>query len=90
MINLYQIRKRITKSVTKSVKYLFTAWYGRFILGAILTIVGGVLSPYGTIDFLSTDYEFFTYVATLGMLVIAVQILIMIAAAIYMAIIKDK
>ena len=86
MINLYQIRKKFIKSL----KYLFVTWYGRFILGAILTVVGGVLSPYGTIDFLSTNYEFFTYVATLGMLIIAVQILIMIAAAIYMAIIKDK
>lgn len=79
MINLYQIRKKFLKSL----KYLFVTWYGRYILGAILTVVGGVLSPYGTIDFLSTDYEFFTYVATLGMLIIAVQILLMIAAALY-------
>jgi hypothetical protein len=86
MINLYQIRKRIIKSV----KYLFITWYGRFILGAILAIVGGVLSPYSTIDFLSTDSEIFTYIATLGMLIIAIQVVMIIAAAIYMAITKDK
>jgi hypothetical protein len=86
MINLYQIRKKFIKSL----KYLFVTWHGRFILGAILAVVGGVLSPYSTIDFLSTDSEIFTYIATLGMLIIAVQIIILIAAAIYMAIINDK
>lgn len=82
MINLYKIRK----SITDTLKYLITAWYGRYILGIILAVVGGVLSPYGTIDFLSTDSEIFTYIAALGMLIITVQGLIMIIAALYLAI----
>ena len=82
MINLYKIRK----SITDTLKYLITAWYGRYILGIILAVVGGVFSPYGTIDFLSTDSEIFTYVAILGMLIITVQGLIMIIAALYLAI----
>lgn len=61
--------------------WLVSTHFGRIIMGAILAIVGGILSPYGTIEFLSTDYDFFTYMATAGMIIIGAYVLIMIAHA---------
>lgn len=69
------------EKIKKSLLWLATTHLGRIVIGAILTIIGGVLSPYSTIGFLSTDYEFFTYMATAGMIIIGAYVVIMIVYA---------
>jgi uncharacterized membrane protein len=69
------------EKIKNKLLWLVSTNLGRVGLGAILAIVGGVLSPYGTIEFLSTDYEFFTYMATAGMSIIGAYVVIMIVYA---------
>lgn len=69
------------EKIKKSLLWLVSTNLGRILMGAILAIVGGVLSPYGTIEFLSTDYDFFTYMATTGMVIISAHVVVMIIYA---------
>lgn len=64
------------------IKWLFVTNYGRYALGLILMIVGGVFSSNSTIEFLSTDYVIFDYILNIGMILLIGQFLYHIIAAV--------
>lgn len=71
-------------------KWLFITNFGRYILGIILTIIGGVFSPQGTIDFLNTEYNIFNYILASGLLIIITQFVYHIFVALIFNIPKPK
>jgi len=69
-------------------RFLFLHFIGRYLLGIIIAVTGGVFSEYSTIEFLSTDYELFTYITTLGIIIICGNFLFHVFYAVYLNIKK--
>ena len=73
---------KILMAIKNTLKWLTITHYGRLVLAVILC-VSGVFSEYSTIEFLSTDYQIFTYLVAAGIFIICVEVLWMITAMIY-------
>jgi hypothetical protein len=65
-------------------KWFFVTNYGRYALGVILTVIGAVFSPEGTIEFLNTEYDIFNYILTAGVLTIVGQFAFHVIMAVYL------
>ena len=85
MINLHKLIKKIKKTL----RWLIINNYGRFVLGAVLAIMG-VFSQYGTIDFLTTDWIIFEILSTLGVLLLIGQFLWVIIRTLYLYLTRNQ
>jgi hypothetical protein len=65
---------KIIKAIKNTLKWLVVTHYGRLILAVILC-VSGVFSEYGTIEFLTTDYQIFLYLVAAGIVIICGEFL---------------
>ena len=65
-------------------RFLFLNFIGRYLLGIIIAVVSGVFSEYSTIHFLSTEKKIFTYLTTLGIIIICGNFLFHVFYAIYL------
>lgn len=67
----------------KKITWFFVTNYGRYALGILLTLTG-IFSEYSTIDFLRTDWRLFEYTCMAGVVIIVIQFLYHVIAAIYL------
>ncbi len=71
-------------------KWLFITNFGRYTLGIMLTIIGGIFSPYGSIHCINTEYNIFNYILASGLLIIITQFVYHIFVALIFNIPKPK
>lgn len=73
----------------KRILWFFVTFWGRYCLGAILTLTG-IFSEYSTIDFLATDWTFFKYTSSAGVLLIVINLFVHIIGAVVLNVKKKK